>query len=300
MLAMFSRLRLINFMLLWIFAAGLSACVSVFAPPNTPTPQIPTFTPVPPTPTPPPAAAIVNGEYILISEFEAETQRYQAAQAELGKSVSLEEASVAALEDLIAQTLLAQAARAENFKATEADLQTRIAALESQIGGAEALAAWQAAHGYSPETFRAALKRSVEAAWMRDKITANAPKSLEQIHLRQILTYNEASARAAYEQLQAGADFDELAALYDPITGGELGWIPPGYLLDPQADAAVFSLQPGQYTPVIATAAGFHIFKALERGEHPLSPDALTRMQEIALKKWLEEKRAASNVVLAP
>jgi parvulin-like peptidyl-prolyl isomerase len=118
--------------------------------------------------------------------------------------------------------------------------------------------------------------------------------------VRQILAYSEANILTAYEQLKAGADFDQLAALYDPVTKGELGWIPRGYLLDPKADEAVFALQAGAYSAVIHTEAGFHIFKVLERGEHPLSPDALLVVQELAVKKWLDEKRAASKVVLAP
>jgi parvulin-like peptidyl-prolyl isomerase len=107
------------------------------------------------------------------------------------------------------------------------------------------------------------LKRSAEAAWMRDKIIADVPASVEQIHLRQILTYNEADAQLALDQLNTGADFDELAALYDPITLGELGWVPQGYLLGCRANEAVFALQAGQYSAIIATDAGFHIFKAL-------------------------------------
>ena len=99
---------------------------------------------------------------------------------------------------------------------------------------------------------------------------------------------------------EAGADFDELAARYDPITLGELGWVPRGYLLDPKADEAVFALQAGQYSDVIATDAGFHIFKVFERGVHPLSPDALLTVQDLALKSWVTEQRAKSKVVLVP
>jgi peptidyl-prolyl cis-trans isomerase C len=102
------------------------------------------------------------------------------------------------------------------------------------------------------------------------------------------------------EQLQAGADFDETAALYDPNTAGELGWVPRGYLLDTKADEAVFALQVGAYSDVIATDAGFHIFKVLERGEHPLTPDALLAMQELALKNWVAERRAKSEITLVP
>jgi peptidyl-prolyl cis-trans isomerase C len=123
---------------------------------------------------------------------------------------------------------------------------------------------------------------------------------VEQIHVRQILTYNETDATYALTQLKNGTDFDELAALYDPITLGELGWVPRGYLLDANADDAVFALQPGAYSDVISTEAGFHIFKALEREKHVLSPDALLNVQGQAVQDWIAAERANSDIVLAP
>ncbi len=296
---MFFKPRSLLPQLFLILAISISACAS-FGTSNTPTFEVPTFTPVPPTATPPPSAAIVNGEYITLAEFQAELERYQAAQTAPGTIVTDEDANKLVLEDMIAQFLLSQAARGANFNLTEAGLQSRIEALASEIGGTEALSAWQSAHGYDDISFRAVLKRSAEAAWMRDKIIADVPETVEQIHVRQILTYDEADARTALEQLKAGADFDEIAALYDPLTLGELGWVPRGYLLDAGADEAVFALQAGEYSEIITTDAGFHIFKALERGDHPLSPDALLTMQELALRSWLAEKRAKSEIVLAP
>lgn len=278
---------------------GLSACAS-FLNSSTPTPELPTFTPEPPTATPPPSVAIVNGEYITSAEFQAELERYQAAQTALGISITDGDANKVVLEDMIAQFLLAQAAREANFNLTEADLQSRIDALVSQLGSADKLSQWQSAHGYDDTSFRIALKRSAEAAWMRDKIIADVPLNMEQIHLRQILTYNEEDARVALDQLTNGADFNELAALYDPITLGELGWVPRGYLLAPNADEAAFALQAGETSGIIATDAGFHIFKALERGNHPLSSDALLTMRELALTNWIAEMRASSDIILAP
>ncbi|MFN8413317.1 MAG: SurA N-terminal domain-containing protein [Anaerolineales bacterium] len=278
-----------------LLTLGLSACAS-FLNSSTPTPELPTSTPIPPTATPPPSVANVNGEYITIAEFQAELERYKAAQTALGLSFTDEDANKAVLEDLIAQYLLAQAAREANFVVTDADLQSRIDAL----GGADVVAQWESAHGYDDASFRVALKRSVEAAWMRDKIIADVPTSMEQIHVRQILTYNQADAEYALGQLKSGTDFDELAALYDPVTLGELGWIPRGYLLDPKADEAVFALQAGAYSDIVQTEAGFHIFKALERGDHPLSPDALLTVQELALKDWVSTKRASGTIVLTP
>ena len=280
-------------------AVGISACGSLGTS-STPTPSEPTPTLAPPTPTPPPSAAAVNGEYITITEFQAELERYKAAQTALGLSFTDEDANKAVLEDMIAQVLLSQAARAENFEVTDADLQSRIDALVSQLGSADALIQWQSAHGYDDASFRLALKRSIEAAWMRDKIVAAVPTSAEQIHLRQILTYNEADAQSALAELNAGIDFDELAAQYDPVTAGELGWVPQGYLLDPKADEAVFALQTGQVSGIISTDAGFHIFKAIERGDHALSPDALLAMQEHALQNWVADQRAKSEIVIAP
>ncbi|MBK9604140.1 MAG: SurA N-terminal domain-containing protein [Anaerolineales bacterium] len=281
------------------FVLGLSACASLGTS-STPTLELPTSTPLPPTATPPPSVATVNGEYITIAEFQSELERYKAAQTALGLSFTDEDAGKAVLEDLIAQVLLSQAARAANFTLTEADLQSRIDALAAQLGSADALSQWQSAHGYDDASFRFALKRSIEAAWMRDKIIADVPTVVEQIHVRQILTYNEVDARAALDEIKAGADFDEKAAFFDPVTFGELGWVPRGYLLDPLADEALFALQPGMYTDVIATDAGFHIFKAVERGEHPLTPDALLTVQELAVHTWLAEQRAKSEITLIP
>jgi peptidyl-prolyl cis-trans isomerase C len=302
---MFFKSRFFFIQLILAFVFGLSACASFGHSPlwvnsSTPTPEPPTSTPVPPTATPPPSVAVVNGEYITLAEFQAELARYKSAQVALGITVSDADANKVVLEDMIAQFLLSQAARAENFNLTEADLKSRLDALTAQGGGAETLSAWQSAHGYDDASFRIALKRSAEAAWMRDKIIADVPTSVEQIHVRQILTYNEADANTALEKLKAGANFDELAAQYDPVTLGELGWVPRGYLLDPKADEAVFALQAGTFSDVIATDAGFHIFKALERGDHPLTPDALLTVQESTIKNWLDKQRAQSNIVLAP
>jgi peptidyl-prolyl cis-trans isomerase C len=101
--------------------------------------------------------------------------------------------------------------------------------------------------------------------------------------------------------LNNGADFDELALRADPLTRGDLGWVPRGYLLNEQIEAVAFSLEVGQYVDVIATDVGFHIIKVLARDpNHPLSPDAFLVLQELALNTWVEEQKGLADVVLAP
>jgi len=298
---MFSPSRYILVQLALVLILGLSACGSSTGTPAAASPVVPTETLSPPTPTPPPLAATVNGEWITEDEFQSEVERYRAAQQSLGNEVDTGEAAKVVLDDMIAQILLAQAARADGFEITDADLGAKVDTLASQVGGVDALMSWESEHGYTDESFRSALKKVAEAAWKRDKIIAAVPGTAEQVHAQQILLYNEETARTVADQLKAGADFEELAVLYDPNTGGDLGWFPRGYLLEPSLEDAAFSLQPGEFSYVITTEVGYHIIFVVERDpEHILSPDAYLVMQENALQDWLTQERANRDIVLAP
>jgi len=287
------------FLTLWI-ALGLSACASFFGTEPVPTPTA-TFTPEPPTATPEPIALTVNGEVITILDFDAEVTRYTAAQTSLGKTISSADATSAVIEDLIAQMLLAQAAHTNGFTLDDAALQARIDSLAAQVGGADALSKWKSDHGYTEQAFRSALKRAAESAWMRDRIVTSVSSTAEQVHVQQILLYNEGTAQSFLTQLNGGADFDELALQADPVTRGDLGWVPRGYLLDANFEQIAFSLAVGEHSNVITTDVGFHIIKVLERDPaRPLSPDATLALQEFALKKWIEDQRQQADVVLAP
>lgn len=136
---------------------------------------------------------------------------------------------------------------------------------------------------------------------MRDKIITSVPGTAEQVHVQQILLYNQETAQNFLLQLNGGADFDELALRADPQTRGDRGWVPRGYLLNPQIEEIAFALDEGQYSDVVATDVGFHILKVLARDPaRPLSPDAYLALQELALKNWVEGQRKVATVVLAP
>jgi peptidyl-prolyl cis-trans isomerase C len=98
-------------------------------------------------------------------------------------------------------------------------------------------------------------------------------------------------------QLQAGQDFTELAKQADPVTGGDLGWFPRGYLFFPELDQAVFSLEPGKFSDVIQTSIGYHILYVIEKDPaRLLDPQAWLVLQEKALKNWLDERRQQSKI----
>ena len=254
-----------------------------------------------PTATAQAMAATVNGEGITVTEFAAELARYKSSQQALNKTVSDADASKTVLEDLIDQVLLEQGAKAAGYEITDSALQSRVEALASQLGGADKLSQWESTHGYADASFRADLKLSIDAAWMRDKIINAVPTTADQVHVQQILLYNSNDAQSVLQQLQGGADFNTLAAQYDPEARGDLGWFPKGYLLDPNVEQAAFSLQVGQTSDVIQTSVGYDIIKVLAHDpQHPLSPDAYLAMQDQALKNWVAQQRAQAKIVLAP
>ncbi len=282
-------------LLVILLALGLSACGLDLGPAPTPTP-IPT-----PTETPIPLAVSVNGEGITAAEFEAELARYQQAQAGLGNTVSLETATQTVRNDMVDTLLLAQGATAYGLLVDDATVQSRIDVLTAQVGGADALAAWESAHGYTDAGFRSALRRQIAAAWMRDQVIASVPATAEQVHVKQILLYNSVNAEQALGYLQAGWDFEDLAAQYDPVTKGELGWFPRGYLSAQDIEEAAFALQPGQYSAIIQDETGYHILYVVERDPaRLLSPDALLTLQERAVQGWLAQRRNESTILYAP
>jgi peptidyl-prolyl cis-trans isomerase C len=285
------------FLTLTLTACGVPAGLNLVHPTITPTPTVsptPTITPVP-------LAISVNGEGITMPEFEAELARYQKAQTALGNTVSLEAATKTVSDEFIDTLILEQGAAANGYRVDDAALQNRIDSLVAQVGGRDALTAWQAAHGYTEETFRSDLRRQMAAAHMRDQVAASVPSTADQVHVRQILLHDAASAQKALGELKAGWNFNDLAGQYDPFTKGELGWFPRGYLSDPLIEAAAFALQPGQYSDVIQAQAGYDILFLVERDPaRPLSPDALLTLQEHAVQDWLAQRRNESSILFAP
>ncbi len=297
-----------GFILGGLFILGLAGCKPAPAPVLPSRTAEPGMTPaatgtlpgvtLTPTPTTLPLAAKVNDLGISLAEYQSELAQYQAAK---GTELAPEDKQ-RVLDDLIDQALLAQAAQEKGFTIDEAMLQERIQRLTGDLGDNQALQTWLTTNNYDEQSFRRALARSIGAAWMRDQIAAAVPPVAEQVHARQILLYTAEQADEIYGQLKAGNDFGNLALEYDPLTGGDLGWFPRGYLPDKKLEEVAFSLEPEQFSSVIESPAGFHILQVLERDpQHPLSPDARLVLQTQAVIDWLAQRRTQSQIeILVP
>lgn len=296
-------LRLLFLALMALALVGCGSRVSPSATSPDSTPKAPSQSPIDatasslPLPTAPPLAALVNGQGIWLEDYQAGLSRLQDSQSSSTQALSAAQQKQMALDDLINEMLLAQAAERAGHTVSDADVRQHLADLQAQLPQGSSLESWMSANHFTQESLQRALKRSMEASWQRDQIAKGVPQSAEQVHARQILLNNQQQADAVYAQLQAGASFDQLAWQYDPLTGGDLGWFPRGYLTQRAVEDAAFALQPGGYSQPVQSDLGFHIIEVVTRDpQHPLSADARLALQHQALQGWLKAERAQAKL----
>jgi parvulin-like peptidyl-prolyl isomerase len=295
-------MRTLHRLSLGLLALALASCSAVPGLAPSPTPPPPTSTPIPPTATPPPLAATVNGEPILLSDFQAEVARYEAAQTAHGTDLAtLRDYKAQVLDSMIDLSLLAQGAKQAGAQLSDDDVQAKIDQLASDLGGNETIGAWLAANQYDVVGFQRELKQELLAAQMVDKLKAEVPDSMDQVHARHILVATRSQAEQIRQQIADGGDFVTLAVensidLSTRPAGGDLGWFPQGYLTSPEIEQAAFSLQPGDVSQVIETKLGFDIVEVLERANYPLSPDAKRHLQAAAVQDWLSTQRETAQI----
>jgi len=141
----------------------------------------------------------------------------------------------------------------------------------------------------------------------------------ERVRVRQIFILSRAStderdrALARLEELrieiEAGADFADLAKLHSQAPGAEeggiIGWQERGDLV-PALDEPAFSLQEGVTSEVLETAGGVHLLRVDERQEASyatfeevrlmIEPRILAELAEDRYDKWLGDLRRRSSV----
>lgn len=141
-------------------------------------------------------------------------------------------------------------------------------------------------------------------------------------HVRHILIKatalaNDAQMRARLveirDDLLRGGDFVKLASEYsqDPgsaTKGGDLDWVQAG-TLDPQFEAAMNQLKPGQISEPVKSQFGWHLIEVIARKTEKNSQAALEnqarqmlyqqKMQE-AVQNWIQQLRKQSFIKITP
>jgi parvulin-like peptidyl-prolyl isomerase len=217
--------------------------------------------------------------------------------------VATPDAAVAADTDAATPQASAEATPAVADSPSPVTSPTPVPTLEGSDYGA-ALQALLDRNNVSESELRDRLQQSM----LRDKVLAavgtdQVPDIQEQIHARQIQVGTQDQASSILSQIQAGADFGQLAqqSSTDVNTkdkGGDLGWVTRTGLDKPIADAA-FALQPGQTSAVVQGASGFTIIQVLERDPARAVPaDQLATLRQKAGGDWLDSHRTGQDVKL--
>jgi peptidyl-prolyl cis-trans isomerase D len=135
---------------------------------------------------------------------------------------------------------------------------------------------------------------------VKEKIYSEVSVDQEQVWARHILVETEDEAKAVKTRLDAGEDWNKIAAEVSLDTsnkdnGGDLGWFPRNFMVTEFEDAA-FALQPGQISDPVETDYGWHIIQCIGHETRPLAEADYQSAQDAYYQKWLEEKRTEKTV----
>lgn len=130
-----------------------------------------------------------------------------------------------------------------------------------------------------------------------DKQIAAIPDE-EEVHARHILVSTEDDAKAIKAEIDAGADFVELAKTksIEPNaaqSGGDLGYFKRAVMVKPFADAA-FAMEVGQISDPVQTQFGWHIIR-LEDRRMAAKPTLEALTPQIGQQLFVQKYRAIFN-----
>ena len=188
-----------------------------------------------------------------------------------------------AVDEMIDETLLRQAAKKSAIVADEAEVARRLTKLQEQFGSRELFISQLEQAGSSiakvkedlaDEVVRERLvvkskDLSVTDAELKKAFDENKDKlgAPEAVHLRHILVATEPEAKDIVAKLKGGADFKALAreksqAASDKAAGGDYGFVARG-MLPGEIDELAFAMKPGEIR-VVPGPRGSHVLQVLE------------------------------------
>jgi len=285
------------------------------------------------------AQGIYPGDAVRVNDETISYQRFQGFYVEYRNSKGvqvgargdqlelLKQLRIEAMDLMIEQELVKQAAENEGVAGDPAEVDKQIAELRDVFDTDEQFRMKLEADGYTEETYRRHVQRMAAAKVYLDRIRADASDVRdseveqfyeenedrltlpEQVRVRHILltwkpmgTQDDRAAireqmEPILERARAGEDFAALAREFseDSATkgnGGDTGFFYRGTMV-PAFEQAAFALQPGEVSDPVDTVFGVHIIKLEERQEARLLPLDEVREQ---LQDYVREEKMEAAV----
>ena len=196
------------------------------------------------------ALAIVNDEVITLEEFN---QYWDMIPENYKAQLNKEDV----LEQIITQTLLLQKAEEINLR-EEPDVAFQIKNTVDQI------------------LIQSLLEKEIvdKTSLNEDDITSYYEENKEEywqeeeVHALDILVETREQAEEVLQKLEEGQEFEAVARessiASTAAAGGDIGFVSKGTLM-PEIEEQLFTLNPGEFSEIISTDKGFHVFKVLEK-----------------------------------
>jgi peptidyl-prolyl cis-trans isomerase C len=273
--------------------------------------------------------AVVNGTVITEKELDRQVGFLQQRLRETGTSVN--QANFAkmrrdALENLIDQELLYQAAVEQKTKVSETEIDQALKTIKARFPDEAHFKDALSKASLSEAALRSQLEKNLTIDQFIDKqfvqkvaISDKDAKAYydahpdlfkrpEQVRASHILIRVDPKAdqsqkdnarkkiEAIQQKLKKGEDFGELAKQYseDPSSarGGDLDYFGRGKMVKPFEDAA-FALKPGEVSDIVETQYGYHLIKVTDR-----KPETVISYDEIKdkLKDYLKQETIRKEV----
>ena len=146
-----------------------------------------------------------------------------------------------------------------------------------------------------------------ETDLLRQKLTALLTADMEPVHeeawARHILVETIEEAQSLIEELDEGADWNQLALKHSTDTsnnenGGDLGWFSYGDMIE-EFSAAAFSMEVGEISSEpVETYYGYHIIQLVGKREVQTDEADFLAEKEAAFVEWLSERREARDDII--
>jgi peptidyl-prolyl cis-trans isomerase D len=150
------------------------------------------------------------------------------------------------------------------------------------------------------DTFRTVRLRKL----VMEELGITADETKELVRAAHILVLTEEEAQAALERINAGEEFEVVAAeisrdVSNAYRGGDLGWFGRGAMVEPFEEAA-FTLSPGEISQPVETSFGWHLIKLYERDDDAIvTPAEQNQQMQTLFAEMLSEWRNEVDVVIA-
>ncbi len=154
--------------------------------------------------------------------------------------------------------------------------------------------------GLSEADLREIMRAQLYRKKVYEAVTADIPRTQEQVWARHILVKDKKTAEEVRQKLLNGGDWNELAKEYsiDPGTkdkGGDLGWFGRGQMVKAFEDTA-FSLKVGEISEPVETQYGWHIIQVLGHADRPVTNYEYQQLQQQAYIDWLNKVRSEAKI----